>query len=267
MITVSIVVYKTDPAELRALLDCVQAEGHVERAYVVDNSPNDELRALSTAYPLVAYIWGQGNVGYGAGHNIAFAKSIQAGAKYHVVLNPDISFDRGSIGQLEDFMQNHPDVGQAMPKVIYPNGDIQYLCKLLPTPINLFGRRFLPFAPNNDRFEMRRSGYNRLLDVPFLSGCFIFLRMDAVEQVGGFDDRFFMYCEDIDLCRRIGMAGYRTVYVPMVAVVHAHKKESFKSRLMLKAHIRSAIRYFNKWGWVFDTYRSKTNKKAEKQYE
>lgn len=269
MITSSVVVYNTDRDELAALLHSV-AQSCVEHLYVVDNSPTDALKEfVLQIHPNAEYIYGQGNIGYGAAHNIAIRKAIGTGAKYHVLLNPDIRFDRETIEKLAGYADQNPDAGQIMPKIVYPNGKIQYLCKLLPAPMDLIGRRFLPcksyVEKRNSRFEMHSTSYDKTIEVPFLSGCFMFLRVDALRQVGGFDDRFFMYCEDIDLCRRIGMAGYRTIYLPEATAVHAHRKESFKSKTMLRAHVRSAIRYFNKWGWIFDTYRNKTNKKAINQ--
>lgn len=271
MIAASIVTYKTDKTELVKVLQCT-ADSSVGKIYVVDNSPCDELRDFTTQIsPKIEYIFGQGNVGYGSAHNIAIRKSIENGAKYHVVINPDIYFEQGTIETLAAYMDENPDVGQVMPKIVYPDGELQYLCKMLPAPIDLIGRRFIPLKnymeKRNSTFEMRASGYNRTREVPFLSGCFMFLRVDALEKTNGFDDTFFMYCEDIDLCRRIGMQGYKTIYNPTTTVIHAHKKESFKSKAMLKAHVKSAVRYFNKWGWFFDAYRAKTNNKAKRQYK
>lgn len=270
MITASIVTHNTDSEELTKVLQCT-IDSFVQRIYVVDNSSSDELREVIVQFePKVEYIFGQGNIGYGSAHNIAIKKSIASGAKYHIVINPDIYFENGTVEALAQYMDANSDVGQVMPRVVYPNGELQYLCKLLPTPMDLIGRRFVPFKnyveKRNYRFEMRASGYDKAMDVPFLSGCFMFLRVDALAKTSGFDDNYFMYCEDIDLCRRIGLAGFRTMYYPVVEVVHDHKKESFKNKTMLKAHIKSAIRYFNKWGWICDNCRKRTNRKAQQQY-
>ena len=269
IITASIVTYKSNLHELSIVLKCT-ADSSVEKIYIVDNSPTDELKTFATVSPKIEYLFGHGNIGYGSAHNIAMRKAIELGAKYHVVINPDISFNRLVIENLAQYMDHNEDIGHLMPKIIYPDGEIQYLCKLLPTPMDLIGRRFIPvksyIARRNYHLEMRGSGYDKIINVPFLSGCFMFLRVDAIAKVDGFDDDFFMYCEDIDLCRRIGMAGFRTVYYPKESVIHTHAKESFKSKVMLKAHIKSALRYFNKWGWLFDDYRSKTNSIARKQY-
>lgn len=268
MITASIVVYRTDRKELRNILDCLKVS-NIEHIYIVDNSPTDELRKVISSCDKVDYFWGQGNVGYGAAHNIAIRKAIEDKSKYHIVLNSDIYLDARIIDQMLSYITLNPLVGLIMPKILSPAGELQYLCKLLPTPLDLILRRFLPlqiFSKRSREFEMRDSGYNSIMEVPFLSGCFMFLRVDVLKKVEGFDDNFFMYCEDLDLCRRIGMAGFKTIYYPMVEIIHVHKKESYKNIIMLKTHIKSAILYFNKWGWFFDTYRKRINQKVRKQY-
>ncbi|MEG1037827.1 MAG: glycosyltransferase, partial [Mucinivorans sp.] len=205
MTTASIVTYKTDKEELTTVLKCV-ANSSIEKIYIVDNSPEDELRKFENLSPKIEYIFGHHNVGYGAAHNIAIRKAIENGAQYHVVINPDIQFENGVIEALKTYMNENPDVGQVMPRVVYPNGELQYLCKLLPTPMDLMGRRFIPIDSyvdkRNHKFEMRDSGYDKIIQVPFLSGCFMFLRVEALKLVGGFSDRYWMYCEDLDLCRR-----------------------------------------------------------------
>lgn len=268
MITASIVVYKTDKKELKNILDCLDSS-NIERIYIVDNSPTKELYELFSSYNKVDYFWGQGNVGYGAAHNIAIRKAVKEKSDFHIVLNSDIYFKAEIIDQMLTYMNFNPLVGLIMPKILSPDGQLQYLCKLLPTPLDLILRRFLPFQTflkRTFKFEMRDSGYNDIMEVPFLSGCFMFLRVDVLKKVKGFDDNFFMYCEDLDLCRRIGMTGFKTIYYPMVEIVHIHRKESYKSMMMLKIHIKSAILYFNKWGWFFDSYRKRINRKMRKQY-
>lgn len=265
MTTASLVLYKTDRAELETVLACLAG---VQKIYLVDNSPTNKLRDFER--PGVEYIWGHGNVGYGAGHNIAIRKARELGAQYHVVLNSDVYFDEAVLSRLEQYMDDNYDVGLVMPLVVSPEGETQYLCKLLPTPLDLFGRRFLPWEWLRKRlarrFEMHDSGYGREMDVPFLSGCFMFFRMDSLWQTGGFSDRYWMYCEDIDLCRRVGDVA-RTVYWPSVTVVHAHRQESYKSNGMMWVHIRSAVAYFNHFGWWFDRERIRRNRRAVAQYK
>ena len=99
------------------------------------------------------------------------------------------------------------------------------------------------------------------MNIPILSGCFMFLRTEALEKVGLFDEQFFMYMEDFDLNRRIHRA-YKTIFFPEAVVVHEYQKASYKNIKLLKAHIKSAIYYFNKYGWFFDKERKKVNKKT-----
>ena len=260
MITASIVAYHTPIGELTHLLQCV-CQSSIDILYLIDNSSNDSLRELSNSSPKIVYIFSD-NLGFGHGHNIAINKAIEKNAQYHIVINPDIYWEGNVIESLIAYMDTHPDCGLAMPKVLYPNGDLQYLCKLLPTPMNLFGRRFLPFKgiqrKMDERFELHFSGYDKEMEVPSLSGCFMFMRVDVIRETGGFDERFFMYAEDLDLCRRIGEVS-KTMYYPVVSVYHAYGKGSYKNKKLLKYHICSVIKYFNKWGWFFDKKRRRIN--------
>lgn len=168
------------------------------------------------------------------------------------------------------FVNENRDCGLVMPKILYPNGEVQYLCKLLPTPLDLFGRRFIPFKAFQEKrnawYEMHWSGYEKVMEVPSLSGCFMFIRTDILKRIGGFDERFFMYAEDLDLCRRIGEIA-RTMYYPQASVFHEYEKGSYKNRKLLRYHICSIIKYFNKWGWFIDQKRKKRNSHCIKLIE
>lgn len=264
MITASIVTYHTPIKELSLLLDCV-IHSSIDTIYLIDNSSNDSLREFTGISSKMVYIHSD-NLGFGHSHNIAMRKAVEKNADYHIVINPDIYWDgNGVIESLANYMKIHPDCGLVMPRVLYPNGDLQYLCKLLPTPMNLFGRRFLPFkgiqAKMDEKFELHFSGYDKEMEVPSLSGCFMFIRVDVLRKVGGFDERFFMYAEDLDLCRRIGEIS-KTMYYPAVSIYHAYGKGSYKNKKLLKYHIFSVIKYFNKWGWFFDKKRRQVNKEC-----
>ena len=143
MITASVVVFHTPVAELRCLIDCVCASS-IESLFLVDNSSNDSLRELQKISDKIIYIH-SANLGFGHGHNIAINKAIELGAQYHVVINPDIYWTDHVIEILADYMNTNLSCGLVMSQILYPNGDVQYLCKLLPTPVNLLSRRFLPF--------------------------------------------------------------------------------------------------------------------------
>lgn len=269
MIVSSIVTYITSISEEKLLeLKKVISSAHtsiIDKIYIIDNSPTDKLGLIVEELShKVVYIFNNANLGYGAGHNIALRKAIEVHANYHIVLNPDIYFEEGVIERLSEYMDSHNDVGAIMPLIKYPNGNTQYLCKLQPTPFDLMGRRFLPSKftkSRNDKYELRHSGYDQVMNVPCLSGCFMFLRVGILKETGLFDDRFFMYCEDFDFYKRIH-AKFQTIFYPEVTVIHAHKKESYVNKQLLKFHIQSAIKYFNKWGWFFDRGRRTANKQV-----
>ena len=166
-------------------------------------------------------------------------------------------------------LDEHKDVGQIMPKVYYPNGDLQYICKLIPTPLDLIFKRFFPSSITERRmykFQLRFTGYNRIMNVPYLSGCFMLFRMSALQDIGLFDERFFMYPEDIDITRRMH-EKYKTIFFPKVSIIHAHAAASKVNIRMLKVHILNMVRYFNKWGWILDSKRRKLNKQVLRELQ
>jgi len=259
MITVSIVTYKTDLGELRKCLGSLTSP-LVLRIFIVDNSRMDSIADFCRQYRNVTYI-GSDNVGYGAGHNKALRQVLDTGEKYHLVLNSDVDFEPDGLDRIVEYMDAHEDVAQLIPNTTYPDGRLQYVCRLLPTPLDLIFRRFLPksIARIRDRHFLLED-YSRMeeMDIPFLLGSFMFFRMECFKRVGLFDESIFMYMEDIDITRRMHKY-YKTIFWPGATIVHAHKAESYKNKKMLKIHIKSAIQYFNKWGWLFDSERSRWN--------
>ncbi len=269
-VTASIVLYKNDR---NILLESINSFLNSDTKqdfylYLIDNSPTDELKDL-IIHPKVEYIFNPSNPGFGTAHNIAIKKAIELNSHYHLVLNPDVYFENSIIDSLLKFMMDYPNIGNVMPKVLYPDGQLQFLCKFLPTPYDWIGRRFNPFKKmvekRNDYFEMRFTGYNKIMDVPYLSGCFMFLRVDALKKIGFFDERIFMYGEETDICRRLIDGGYRTVFYPKAIIYHHFEKGSHKSFRLTKIGIQSAVYYFNKWGWFFDRRRKEINRQILKK--
>ena len=269
MLTASIVLFNTPHVQINTVMQSLIDSRCVEKLYVIDNSPNDKFRILEKTIPVVRYIH-NANLGYGASHNIAIKEAIEEGSDYHVVLNPDVYFSEEVLPTLIHYMDDHPDTVYLLPKVLYPNGEIQYLCKLLPAPFDLIFRRFFSgklAEKRNYKYTLRQSGYNKIINPPCLSGCFMFLRVATLRKYQlFFDERFFMYCEDFDLMRRLHRVG-KTVFFPDVSIIHDHGKESYKNKKMLMAHIKSAIKYFNKWGWFFDKERKEMNKRVLSEIE
>ena len=267
MTTASIVTFKTRKEDLDKVLESALADG-IDHIYVIDHSPDTVIKDFLPRDARISYEQ-RPNLGYGAGHNAAIRKAMQAGADYHAVLNPDIYWNGPVVATLAEYMQNHGDVGMTVPKVLYPDGSLQYVCKLIPTPYDLIANRFLPgklVRKRVARFRLEKSGYDRVMNVPYMHGCFFLLRIEALNDVGLFDERFFMYPEDIDLTRRIH-ERWKTIFYPEVSICHAHAAESRKSKKMLKIHISNMIKYFNKWGWFFDSRRRHYNRELLKSLD
>ena len=265
MITASIVLYKNDVLILSEAINSYLNSSSQGTLFLIDNSPTTELENIVRNKRIV-YIHNPSNPGFGAAHNIAIRKSIELGVDYHLVLNPDVYFYVDVLEKIIKFMDENPQIGNLMPKVLYPNGNVQYLCKLLPTPYDWIGRRFNPFKKlverRNELFELKFTNYDKVMEVPYLSGCFMFLRLSAIKEIGYFDENIFMYGEETDLCRRLIAGGYKTVFYPKVIIYHHFEKGSHKSWRLTKIGIQSAIYYFNKWGWFFDRERVRINKGA-----
>jgi GT2 family glycosyltransferase len=266
----SIVLYNTSESDLQNVVQTVLQSKLSVQLYLIDNSPTDKLRTVIAdkfGNRRIEYIFNNKNIGFGKAHNIALRKAIN-NSRYHLVLNPDIEFEDGVLEKIYAYLEMNKDVGQLLPKVFYDNGHLQKLCHLLPKPFNLIGRRFFNHTSwsrkLDDEYGLTGFNYDRCLNIPNLSGCFMFLRCSVLKQVGFFDERYFMYMEDIDLCRRIHRVS-KTMFYPGVSIVHGFEKESYNNPELLKHHIFSAIKYFNKWGWFFDKERTEANRAILKQ--
>ena len=278
MITASIVTYNHHLLDFEPVLRSLFASP-VDVVYIVDHSDDmldlkQELQEFAmrvlTGEPelkqkvekgfKVIYLPHENN-GYGGGHNVALKEAQKLGSKYHLVVNPDVWFGPEVIPALIEYMDNNDDVGQMMPKVMYPNGQIQRLAKLLPTPMDFIGRFCLPeflIKRRNTRFELVQSGFTKILNVPYLSGCFMFFRMSAIEEVGMFDEYFFLHAEDIDMTRRMHQR-YKTIFYPHVAIYHTFTRGSRRSLKLLIIQIVNILKYLNKWGWWCDEERTEIN--------
>lgn len=265
MITISIVTYKTDLHELARCLNSL-ASPVVSTIYVIDNSNLKSIADFCSQYSNIIYI-GSENVGYGAGHNQALRLAMETGEKYHLVLNSDVYFEPDTLEKLVEYMDSHEDVAQVQPNVVYPDGRMQYTCRLLPTPANLIFRRFLPkrmVKKMNVRYMLTFADHSKEMNIPYHQGSFMFFRTECFRMVGLFDERFFMYPEDIDISRRMHKY-YRTMFWPGATVVHAHRAASYKNKRMLKIHVKNMIKYFNKWGWIWDKERRTWNRELLKE--
>lgn len=262
-ITISVVLYNTRIEEAKRAISSLLATDLKIKIFLVDNSTEDSRKVLADLDSRIEYIFTGKNLGYGRANNLIIHKVLSE-TEYHLVMNPDVYFETGTLDKIYAFMQKNEDIGLCMPRVYHYDGTEQKLCKLLPTPKDLIIRRFIPDGDYKDKisriYNMWDADYESLMDVPFLSGSFMFMRASVLAEVKGFDERFFLYCEDLDLCRRIGEIS-RTVYFPGAKIYHGYQKASYLNTKLMLIHSLSAIKYFNKWGWIFDSKRKYVNNK------
>jgi GT2 family glycosyltransferase len=259
----SIVLFRTAREEVEQAVRQFLAVPLKAHLCVIDNSPTPiQLPAWDRAR--VSYHFANSNLGYGRAHNIALRAS-QDRARYNLVMNTDITYEPSAVSRLVDFMDANPRAGLTGPKVLYPDGALQHVCRLLPTPANMFLRRFLPSTPltqrADERYELRWWDHASVANIPYFQGSFMMLRTQLCTAIGGFDERFFLYGEDIDLTRRIHQIA-ETLYVPEVQITHEYRRYSNRSLRGTWYGIQNNCRYFNKWGWFFDRDRRIINEQV-----
>lgn len=224
---------------------------------VVDNASHDGVeKLLAEKYPTARLIKSEKNLGMGGGNNLGIEV---ARGDYILILNPDIFVFPNTLARLLDFMEKDKKIGLLSPKLLNPDKSLQYTCYRkhnFLTPI--FRRTVLGkfnFARRDiDRFLMKDWTHDRPASVDWIQGSCVLSSKEVLTKVGGFDDNFFMYFEDTDLCRRIQEAGYKTVYLPEVEVIHLHRRQSadggslkFFSNKMTRVHISSWLKFMYKW--------------------
>lgn len=219
---------------------------------VVDHGSRnmDQVRA---EFPSVIILTPSRNLGFGAGLNIA-AKASKG--DYLFLSNPDLLAINGSFETLIQFLEANPKRGIVGPRLQYPDGRIQESCRRLPTVLDLFAHRmsWLPFGKQRNRYLMKEQDFSKLFQADWLVGAALMLRRDLFLQLGGFDERFFLFFEDTDLCRRVKEAGYEVWYCPDAVFTHTSIRLSeskwpggwvFKKAFW--THVMSGIKYFWKW--------------------
>ena len=248
-----IVLYKQSPTLLeRAIRSCLLYQGE-KRIYLIDNSDTDALSCLQQIDPSIEYVWLEKNLGFGKANNIAIQRASEWGSQFHFLVNPDIFYTEDVAESMVAYMESNPAVGGMMPQILNPDGSIQYLPKLIPSLWKLFWRKCpWPRSVHSkmlQAFEMRGMKQDKVYEILHITGCFCVYRTDALVRIGGFDDRFFMYFEDTDLCRSVH-ATHHTLYYPFVHVFHDYGNGAAKEARLFWHFTVSAIKYFRKWGLI-----------------
>lgn len=246
---------------LRQCLRGIDASGDAvaKEIIVVDNNSGDgSVEMLEQDFPTVTVIAAPENRGFASGMNLGLRR---ARGTYVVLLNPDIAIMEKPFDRLVAFMDQHPRVGLAGPKLLNPDGSVQDSCYQFPHVLTpLYRRTPLGKIPgirsHLRRYVMADFNHEENRPVDWLLGAFLIARRTAVEQVGHMDERFFLYFEDVDWCRRFWEKSWEVWYVADVECVHYHKRESAAHpglrglfAFPTQIHIQSWARYVAKyWG-------------------
>ena len=232
LISVVIVNYKV-PDEISQLLRSLQQAELYDKTEViiVDNASQDNSHDIITKeFPDITWIPLKNNIGFGKACNVGTQNSK---GTYLLFLNPDTLISQNTLRISVDFLESHPDVGIMGPKIIKPDGTFQpHSRRSFPTPFNaftyLFGlSKLFPKSKLFGQYNLTYLDPDIGMEVDAISGSFMFLRREIIQDVGYLDEDYFMYCEDVDYCYRIKKSGWKIYYIPDSSLIH-YKGESTK---------------------------------------
>lgn len=253
-LSITIVAYN-NYADIKNALKTIEKYTTVsKKIFIVDNGVNisskDELlefKEFLLRYSDIEYINCKKNLGFGGGHNkvIPLIES-----KYHAIVNPDILIEEDVFLPIIKYMKENNDVGMVIPKIVDESGEIQNVYRKELTILDMFIRMFLSnfFKKRQMRHTLQDKDYTKPFQVPFGQGSFLVIKTDLFKTLGGFDEGYFMYLEDADLCKRVNQ-NYKLMYFPNAVVIHKWEKGSHKNLKLFKYHLKSMMYYFRKWGW------------------
>lgn len=250
-VTASVVVYKENALELNKAIYSFVNSSITTKLYIVENYINNFENKIVN-HPKIEIIKFSKNYGFGKGHNLVLDK-ISTESDFHLILNPDVYFDSQILEELVLELKKDTSASMIAPKVFFPNGKFQNSCRKYPKAFELIIRR-IPFLKSIFKKTYKNGIYSdKDLHNPFyaeyLTGCFHLYKTEDFIKIKGFDVRYFLYMEDVDICKKIDAFGKKKIYYPNVHIYHVLKQGSLKKLNLLFRHIASAIKYFIKWGF------------------
>lgn len=271
-LTISIVIYRQD---YKVLAECIEsvitairylrnAIPSVEETtiFVINNGATTDVNCGSMLQleaqareinSEITLIEGQGNIGYGAAHNLAIEK-LDGGV--HVLINPDVALSSDCLYNGIRFFSENDTAVCLSPQCYNFSGERQYLCKQYPSIFSLALRGISSanlsriFQKKLDHYEMKCADFDKAFEARLVSGCFMMCKVDALKLVRGFEEKYFLYFEDFDLSLRLGALG-KLFYVPSMKIKHAGGGAAKKGLIHILMFMRSAIRFFSSHGWKY----------------
>lgn len=247
-----------------ACLESIQSSVWMDLMYevLVVNNSEEDLSDFETLFKNTRYLGCVGNVGMGAGNNIGLK---EAKGDNILILNPDTILQLGALRAMHDHLREHNDVGVVGPRLQYPNGEFQESARKFPSLLMPFIRRtFLGKIIREDEADerMKKCALGGACEPDWIMGSCLLFRGEIFRKFGGFDKRYFMYFEDIDICRQVWTAGFKVVYLPSAVVVHNHGQHSARTFWLIapftdkyaRIHIASWLKY--SWKWKFKKFKN-----------
>ncbi len=272
-LSISLVIYYPDEAVLAETLntlyhaaDFAKSNGVIEDFYlvIVDNSASNfnsetyEAFKMRIMLPIwsgrMTFLVAPHNLGYGRGHNLAINERCE---NFHLILNPDVILNQNAVLESIHYLRQYSQVGMVTPISFRLDGQQEYLCKRYPTLWILFLRGFAPkwlkqwFKAQLVHYELSDLDNSSRNDVLIASGCFMFFRKQALLDVDGFSERFFLYFEDFDLSLRLLRFNWQIAFVPAVKIIHHGGHSAKKGYQHIRMFVQSAGLFFSRHGWRF----------------
>ncbi len=223
MSSIAVIIVNHNTREhLRACLASVQQEALGE-VIVIDNASSDgSVEMVQAYYPQVVLHASKENIGYGAAANLAVAFST---AKYVLLLNSDTLLQTGVLQALSIYLDRNPQAAVVGPRLVNPDGTLQASCHQTPGTLKwLFDNctlsRLIRYIPVLRNYSLLTWSHNQARIVPWVLGAALAIRREAFEAVGGFDETFFMYFEETDICYRLNIEGWEVHFAPVATIMH-----------------------------------------------
>ena len=244
-ISATIVLYKNNKEVLLNTINSFLNTNLKKHLFLIDNSPTDILKKIIN-HPEVDYIFNGNNLGFSKAHNTVLSK---LNSDFHLILNPDVEFNKNVIPNLINILKVKDNCSFITPKVVYPNKDFQFVCRKHPSIFDLINRKLKISKKRIFLNQYQNYNLNKSFYPEFIHGCFMLFKTKDFINLNGFDERYFLYMEDADICRKIDKIGKKKLFYPEIQIIHHHQKGSSKKINLFLKHTSSAIKYFLKWGF------------------
>lgn len=245
-ISAAIVLYNEQEEELLQAIHSFLGTSLTKHLYLIDNSTSPLTNSSLLANPEITYIYTKKNLGFSKANNLIIDE-IKERSTYHLVLNPDTRFNAKIVEELVQELERNEEVALIAPAIKFPDGSHQYSVRKYPSFFDLVIRKLNLYKKRIYEQEYRNLDIAKPFYPEAIHGSFLLFKTKDFVAIKGFDERYFLYLEDIDICKKIDATGKKKLYYPKVSIEHKLKKESSKKMRLFFYHFSSAIKYFLKW--------------------